>query len=202
MTLGENLQELRRASGLSQEEVAGRLFVSRQSVSKWENGQAEPGVENLKALAELYGVTMDRLILGDSAAEETEDVSITEKERQGAAKDSPRLFYQILVVVCTMMTVFGGLIHWLLIGRVSVPLDLLAMLLGLKFRNGLIYGILALLWGVGLLGNFAVIIFSGKIGTIELQCFGGMLADLFFLWCLFRQSIRDYFHVQEREGNP
>lgn len=61
MTLGENLQQLRKSAGLSQEEVAGRLFVSRQSVSKWENGQAEPGVENLKALAALYGVTMDQL---------------------------------------------------------------------------------------------------------------------------------------------
>lgn len=61
MTLGENLQNLRKSAGLSQEEVAGRLFVSRQSVSKWENDQAEPGVENLKALAALYGVTMDAL---------------------------------------------------------------------------------------------------------------------------------------------
>lgn len=41
MTLGENLQDLHRAVDLSQEEVAGKLFVSRQSVSKWENDQAE-----------------------------------------------------------------------------------------------------------------------------------------------------------------
>ena len=64
MTLSEKLQDLRRDAGLSQEEVAGRLFVSRQSVSKWENGQAEPGVENLKALADLYGVTLDELTGG------------------------------------------------------------------------------------------------------------------------------------------
>ena len=43
MTLGENLRELRIGRGLSQEEVARALFVSRQSVSKWENGAAEPG---------------------------------------------------------------------------------------------------------------------------------------------------------------
>lgn len=205
MTLGENLQKLRREAGLSQEEVAGRLFVSRQSVSKWENDQAEPGVENLKALAELYGVTIDRLILGEFTAEETERdsaISIAEKERREAAKDSPRLFYQILVLVCTVTMVFGGLRHWLLTGRIPVPLDWFVMLLGLIVRNGLIYGILALLWGVGVLGNFAVIIFSGKIGAIELQYFGGLLVDLFFLWCLFRRSIRDYFHMlPEKEGN-
>lgn len=67
MTLGENLQNLRRAGGLSQEEVAQKLFVSRQSVSKWENDQAEPGVENLKTLARLYGVSVDVLV----GAEET-----------------------------------------------------------------------------------------------------------------------------------
>lgn len=61
MTLGENLQKLRKSAGMSQEDVAGRLFVSRQSVSKWENDQAEPGVEHLKVLAALYGVSMDEL---------------------------------------------------------------------------------------------------------------------------------------------
>lgn len=61
MTLGENLRWLRKSAGLSQEEAAQKLYVSRQSVSKWENDQAEPGVENLKALATLYGVSMDEL---------------------------------------------------------------------------------------------------------------------------------------------
>ena len=62
MTLGENLQRLRKARGLSQDEVAEKLFLTRQSVSKWENDGAEPGVENLKALASLYGVTVDALV--------------------------------------------------------------------------------------------------------------------------------------------
>lgn len=68
MSLGENLQRLRKEGGLSQEDVAQKLFVSRQSVSKWENGNAEPGVENLKALAKLYGVTLDEL-MGNVTAE-------------------------------------------------------------------------------------------------------------------------------------
>lgn len=67
MTLGERLQQLRQRNGLSQEEVAQKLFLTRQSVSKWENGQAEPGVENLKALARLYGVTVDALVGTDDA---------------------------------------------------------------------------------------------------------------------------------------
>ena len=62
MRFNENLQKLRKESGLSQEDVAGKLFVSRQSISKWENGGAEPGIENLIALAKLFGVTVDELI--------------------------------------------------------------------------------------------------------------------------------------------
>lgn len=62
MTLGENLQRLRKRKGLSQDEVAAKLFVTRQSVSKWETDKAEPGVENLKTLARLYGVTVDALV--------------------------------------------------------------------------------------------------------------------------------------------
>ena len=62
MTLGENLQRLRKAKGMSQDEVAEKLFVTRQSVSKWETNKAEPGVENLKALAKLYGVSVDVLL--------------------------------------------------------------------------------------------------------------------------------------------
>ena len=61
MTLGENLQNLRKEKGLSQEEVARALFVTRQTISKWETDKAEPGVGNLKALADLYGVTLDQL---------------------------------------------------------------------------------------------------------------------------------------------
>lgn len=68
MTLGENLRLLRREKGLSQEQVAQTLFVARQTISKWENGQAEPGVESLKALAKLYGVSLDRLVGAESSS--------------------------------------------------------------------------------------------------------------------------------------
>ena len=60
MTLGENLQRLRKEQGLSQEDVAQALFVTRQTISKWETDKAEPGVDNLKALAYLYQVTLDQ----------------------------------------------------------------------------------------------------------------------------------------------
>lgn len=62
MTLGEKLQTLRRARGLSQEQLALALGVSRQAVSKWENGESTPDLERLRALCTFFGVTTDYLI--------------------------------------------------------------------------------------------------------------------------------------------
>ena len=62
MKLCEKLYELRRAAGLSQEELAERLNVSRQAVSKWENGAAQPELSKLVELSRLYGVSVDVLL--------------------------------------------------------------------------------------------------------------------------------------------
>lgn len=60
--LSENLYELRKRSGISQEEFAEKLGVSRRAVSKWERGEAYPDTENLIAISELFDVTIDDLL--------------------------------------------------------------------------------------------------------------------------------------------
>ena len=65
MEFNEKLSELRRQKGLTQEEVAEALFVSRTAVSKWESGRGYPNIESLKGIARLYGVTVDELLSGD-----------------------------------------------------------------------------------------------------------------------------------------
>ena len=60
--LPNNLYELRKNAGLSQEEFAERLNVSRQAVSKWERGEAYPETDNLICISELFGVTIDNLL--------------------------------------------------------------------------------------------------------------------------------------------
>ena len=62
MTLGEKLQTLRRSRGLSQEQLAEILEVSRQAVSKWENGDSAPDLDRLRAICTYFGVTTDYLI--------------------------------------------------------------------------------------------------------------------------------------------
>lgn len=61
-SLGEAIRERRIACGMTQEFVADSLGISRQAVSKWENGNSEPSTSNLYALAELYGVSVEDLL--------------------------------------------------------------------------------------------------------------------------------------------
>lgn len=56
------LQQLRKMNGYSQEVLAEKLGISRQSVSKWERAEASPEIDNLMALAKIYGITIDELL--------------------------------------------------------------------------------------------------------------------------------------------
>ncbi len=63
-TLADRIQQLRREHGLSQEQLAEKLNVSRQAVSKWESAQAQPELDKILALSELFCVTTDYLLKG------------------------------------------------------------------------------------------------------------------------------------------
>ncbi|MBR2894735.1 MAG: helix-turn-helix transcriptional regulator [Oscillospiraceae bacterium] len=62
MEFHEKLQELRKQSGLTQEELAECLYVSRAAISKWESGRGYPNIDSLKAIAKFFSVTIDELL--------------------------------------------------------------------------------------------------------------------------------------------
>jgi transcriptional regulator with XRE-family HTH domain len=62
MEFHEKLQELRKSKGLTQEELAEALFVSRTAISKWESGRGYPSIDSLKEISRFFGVTIDDLI--------------------------------------------------------------------------------------------------------------------------------------------
>lgn len=74
MSLGNNLFNARKKSGLSQEEVAAKLGISRQTISKWELDETLPDICQSKKLANLYGLSLDELIEFDIDVKEIQDI--------------------------------------------------------------------------------------------------------------------------------
>lgn len=80
MNLAKNLQVLRKNKKITQEEVAERLGVSRQSVSKWETGEGYPEMDKLLLLSDWFGVSVDELLRGDLQKEEYQEEPIKRNE--------------------------------------------------------------------------------------------------------------------------
>lgn len=85
MELGGQIRKYREGMGLSQEELAEKIFVTRQSVSNWENGRTYPDLQSLLRLSELFGLSLDELIKGDieTMKEEINKVEIEKLNRWG-----------------------------------------------------------------------------------------------------------------------
>lgn len=73
MDFHKKLQELRKQRGLTQEELAASLYVSRTAISKWESGRGYPNIDSLKAIAAFYSVSIDTLLSGDEILNLAED---------------------------------------------------------------------------------------------------------------------------------
>ena len=109
MKLSEKLIELRKANGWSQEDLAEKVDVSRQAISRWENGTALPDAQNLLRISKLFLVTADYL-LNDDVEERTEPPAAEEKPEAKAAADAPppppkrrRLLWLLLPMSCFLL---------------------------------------------------------------------------------------------------
>ena len=96
MTLetANRLYELRKKHNLSQEELAEKLGVSRQAVSKWERSEASPDTDNIIALAKIYGLTLDELIYGEKEDKNEEEYG-KEQADNSADESSKNVFINV-----------------------------------------------------------------------------------------------------------
>lgn len=106
MGIAENIRQLRTARGWSQEQMAEKLDVSRQAVTKWETAAGSPDIDNLAALARLFGVTTDRIILG--VADDGESGSETVYESVTSVDILAEQHYDIKVGCAHTVTLRAG----------------------------------------------------------------------------------------------
>lgn len=98
MEFHEKLQELRKNRGLTQEELAEALYVSRTAISKWESGRGMPSIESLKAISKFFAVTLDDLLSSEELLVIAED---DHKQKEMHIRD---LIYGLLD--CSMALLF------------------------------------------------------------------------------------------------
>jgi transcriptional regulator with XRE-family HTH domain len=99
MEFNQKLQELRKQKGLTQEELAEQLYVSRTAISKWESGRGYPNIESLRAIAKFFSVTLDDLLSSD------EVLTIAEEDN----KQKEKLFRDLmfgLLDLCAALLLF------------------------------------------------------------------------------------------------
>lgn len=99
MTLCEKLTQARKAAGLTQADVAAKLNVSRQAVSRWESGQSKPSTEKLLALGALYGVSIDQLLNAEESVVEavSDEPEAVPVETVISEKHRPRAWLKYMV---------------------------------------------------------------------------------------------------------
>ncbi len=99
MEFNEKLQELRKSKGLTQEELAEKLYVSRTAVSKWESGRGYPNIESLKEISKFFSVSIDELLSGEKL------LFIAEKENKTNKKNIYDLLFSIIDLFYVLLIV-------------------------------------------------------------------------------------------------
>lgn len=111
MALSDKLYMLRKKSGLSQEQLAEQLSVSRQAISKWESGQSVPESEKLVAISNYFKVSLDYLLKNDNEYEQQSGNSETETSENA----NDRTKWLIGIISC-----LGGIVCLILWGLLSI----------------------------------------------------------------------------------
>ena len=99
MEFHEKLQELRKNKGLTQEELAEALYVSRTAVSKWESGRGYPSIDSLKEISKYFAVSIDDLLSGETL------LFLAEKENKSAIRSMCSLLFGLLDICSVLLIV-------------------------------------------------------------------------------------------------
>ena len=110
MSLGETIYRLRTEKNLSQGDLAEKLGISRQSISKWENNIAIPDLEKIIKLSEIFEVSLDELVKGEESHPKTESVIDVQQAKTKETGFSPRKIAGTILLCMSFFVVMFFLI--------------------------------------------------------------------------------------------
>ncbi len=97
--VGKNIKKLRSTNGLTQEELAAKLNVTRQALSSWETGRTEPDIDTLERISQVLEVSIEDVIYGEQGTKAASDIAVTKESAKTAAKNGVSLGCVIAVVI-------------------------------------------------------------------------------------------------------
>ena len=147
MEFHEKLQELRKGRGLTQEELAEALYVSRTAISKWESGRGYPSIDSLKEISSYFSVTIDELLSSDRV------LSIAEKENKANLQNMCDILFG-MIDICSFMLIalplypnmVNGYIYSVNLWAYTQTTELNYLLFWIMYASLVILGIIKLLF--------------------------------------------------------
>lgn len=137
MEIEKKLKEARVNAGLTQEQLAQKIMVSRQTISNWENGKSLPDIINIMNLSDLYQISLDDLLKGDPKMKEKMEKDVN------AAKNNKRLLLTAGIIIALVAAIY-----------------LISVLVGGEFRDFCESAVIWVLIGIGV--AFSVTYFNQK----------------------------------------
>lgn len=136
MTLGTKLLELRKSKGLSQEQLAAQMAVSRQAVSKWELGEAMPDTDNVVALSRIFGVSTDFLLRNELSGDAEIPAAKETRQTMPSARKKRTILLLAVPLLCAAGAAFQLSAQWQL-KMLGVPFfaGAVGLLAGYIFRS-------------------------------------------------------------------
>lgn len=125
MNISEKILSLRKAHDLTQEQLAEKLDVSRQSISKWESGQAMPEVDKLTALSDVFHVTTDYLLKPSEIDELALKTDILERQQQALKEESQKQKTKRFIVLSSIGIYLAAFAVIMLIHQIAWQVDFL-----------------------------------------------------------------------------
>lgn len=106
MSFGNNLVNLRKQKGWSQDELADNLNLSRQAVSKWENDMSKPDIDNVKKISQLFSVGIDDLLNNDISNDKAFSIDIKKKDKRDRWIALVKVMVLALVIIYALSVIY------------------------------------------------------------------------------------------------